>query len=137
MSNLPVKGGCLCGAVRYELSEVPDKMGLCYCRSCQRETGSSYFPFMLVTADKLKVEGDVSWFTVNGASGNAVHRGFCPTCGSTVIGRPEVVPGCMTVSASSLDDTSIFKPGMALWTEDVQKWDTISKDLMQFEKNPT
>ena len=34
-------GGCLCGAVRFTASDVPDKAGICHCPMCRRWTGSA------------------------------------------------------------------------------------------------
>ncbi len=33
-----ITGGCLCGVVRYEVSEPPSGGGTCHCRTCQRAT---------------------------------------------------------------------------------------------------
>ena len=37
----PMAGGCLCGAVRFELSEPPTTAGYCHCTRCQRRTGTA------------------------------------------------------------------------------------------------
>jgi hypothetical protein len=39
-----------------------------------------------------------------------MRRGFCPTCGSPVIGARTGLPDAMTISAGSFDDPSVFKP---------------------------
>ena len=35
-------GGCMCKAIRYECSIEPIGMGICYCRDCQKATGSAF-----------------------------------------------------------------------------------------------
>ena len=36
------EGGCLCGAVRYRVSNVPMVTAACHCTFCQRRTGSAF-----------------------------------------------------------------------------------------------
>ena len=136
MVDLPIKGGCLCGAIRYEISEVPENMGLCYCHSCQRETGSSYLTYMFIPENTFALTGELNWYTTTGGSGKPVHRGSCPKCGALVMGRPEVVPGFCSVMGGSLDDTALFQPKVALWVEDAPAWVTIDPALKQFRRNP-
>ena len=41
-------GGCLCGAVRYELIGVPERLYACHCKECQRQSGSAFdMPYWL------------------------------------------------------------------------------------------
>ena len=36
----PLQGGCLCGAVRYEITAPFLSAGYCHCTRCQRRTGT-------------------------------------------------------------------------------------------------
>jgi hypothetical protein len=36
-----LKGGCACGAVRYQLALAPTFVHYYHCRDCQRQTGSA------------------------------------------------------------------------------------------------
>ncbi len=40
--TMPITGGCLCGAVRYESSEPPQRTLYCHCRMCQRAGGGPF-----------------------------------------------------------------------------------------------
>ncbi|TML50019.1 MAG: hypothetical protein E6G20_00630 [Actinobacteria bacterium] len=41
MPELPLRGGCMCGGVRFEVTEAPAHAGYCHCRRCQRRTGTA------------------------------------------------------------------------------------------------
>ena len=41
MTDLPLTGGCLCGAVRFEVTEPPHYASYCHCTRCQRRTGTA------------------------------------------------------------------------------------------------
>ena len=48
-------GGCMCGAVRYELKSEPFDCGWCHCRTCQLNSGAPAMVFASVP------EGDFVW----------------------------------------------------------------------------
>lgn len=54
----PITGGCLCGAVRYEVSAKPISGFNCNCRSCQKALGAPYLAAMLVSESALKITGN-------------------------------------------------------------------------------
>ena len=87
-----VTGGCLCGAVRYEVNRPAIDTGFCHCRICQKFTGSAVsvwtaFPTGAVTFTR----GEPKFFM----SSPIAQRGFCPECGSSLTYRqmkPEPEP---------------------------------------------
>jgi hypothetical protein len=52
-------------------------------------------------------------------------RGFCPHCGSRLFGG---------ITASTLDDPSLFHPQFDIFTSDAQPWDHMDPKLPKFEK---
>jgi hypothetical protein len=50
---MEIKGGCLCGAVRYTAETDPTSATVCHCRDCQKFTGSAFA--VLVRATKEAV----------------------------------------------------------------------------------
>ena len=61
-----------------------------------------------------------------GRAGNAVERGFCVACGSQVTLKLGRLPDVVGVQAGSLDDPSIYRPAMDIFTESAQAWDHMS-----------
>lgn len=131
------KGCCLCGAVRYECSAEPVWSGNCHCRDCQRISGGGYVSTLFVPEDTVTITGEVKYFDKNGDSGHRVTRGFCPTCGSQVFGKPDILPGVLGIRAGSLDNPALYHPTMDIYTASAQPWDVMNPDLPKFPQLPT
>ena len=130
------KGGCQCGAVRYQSEAEPMLSIICHCRQCQRASGTIGNTFIAVPKAAVEITGEVRYFETKGDSGKPVHRGFCPTCGSRMFGLADAAPDLIAISAGSMDDPSTFKPGMHVYTGAAQPWDRIHDDLPAFPAMP-
>ena len=78
-------GGCLCGAVRYEVAWPPKAMVVCHCTDCQKQAGTAFSVVGVAGRDDLRLTGALETFTHPGSTGQDVNRKFCPTCGSPVL----------------------------------------------------
>ena len=130
-----IKGKCFCGAIHYKIEADILKSGICHCYDCQRLTGGTAWPFIVIPAESLAIKGETKEFTRDGASGKPVHISFCGTCGSTLFGKPEVWPHLRIVGASSLDDKTRFSPDMYVWTEDAPKWTLFDAGIEKFDRS--
>ena len=130
------QGGCMCGAVRYECTADPMFMGNCHCRDCQQAGGGAYAAAIGVPRTAVKITGNVKYYESKAESGNIAGRGFCSTCGSRLFSLPPFAPDLMVIMASSLDDPSIYKPGMDIFTSSAQPWDHMNPALPKFPKMP-
>jgi hypothetical protein len=84
--ELPLTGGCLCGAVRFEVTEPPLGAGYCHCTRCQRRTGTA-----------ASIQAQVAPGSVRILSGEELLRAyeppdgfakvFCSACGSSLWSR--------------------------------------------------
>jgi len=77
--TMPITGGCLCGAVRYESSEPPIRTFICHCRSCQKSTGSAFMVAVGFPRTTLRfTKGEPKLYR----SSPIKDKGFCANCGS-------------------------------------------------------
>jgi hypothetical protein len=119
----PMTGGCLCGAVRYEISGEPVMQAICHCSHCQRQAGSAFSTIVGVPEDKVTITaGSPKSYIDHGESGKTVERQFCGTCGSPLFSLVEVAPGLTFVKSGTLDDPSFFKPAVQVWARSKQDW---------------
>jgi len=137
--KLPITGGCVCGAIRYEIKAEPTLMLKCHCRDCQHVTGSGYAPAFLVPADALRVtQGELRYNFTPSIRRGKHKRGFCPECGSRITGG-EFAEGdspFVGLLASSLDDPTAFNPQMDIFVSDAQPWDQMDPAIPKFEQYP-
>jgi hypothetical protein len=135
-ASLAVKGGCLCGAVRYEISTAPAMAGFCCCESCRKLSGSGHAFHALVPEEAMKISGDFRGFEWRADSGNTVTTSFCPTCGSPLFGKSSGMPGVVTFRVASLDDPAAISPQMAVYTKRLLAWDRLDPALPAFKEMP-
>ena len=116
------KGGCLCGAVRYELKAEPAMTAVCHCTHCQRQSGSVFSSNVVVMAADYVQHGQTKVFEDKGDSGQGVHRHFCGNCGSPILSMIDLMPGMLMIKMGTLDDFSGIMPGIEVYTDHVAAW---------------
>lgn len=134
-----VKGGCLCGAVRYESAAEPAMVAVCHCTTCQKYTGSAFSLNLGMPAGSVTITGDslASYEDRAGASGKPFYRGFCARCGSPISGQGEAYPGMIFIKAGTLDDPSWVKPDAHIWCDEKLPWVAIEEGAAQMPRNPS
>jgi len=134
--KLPLKGSCLCGAVKYEITSPPIGAGNCHCRTCQKSVGAAYMPVLFIPYNSLIIHGEYKEYNTLSDSGNTIYRGFCPQCGTALFGKNSGNNKIRPVNAATLDDPSLYHPHMDFWVSEAQAWDFMDPELPKFEKNP-
>ena len=62
-----IKGGCLCGKIRYEFKqEDVISAGNCHCKDCQKATGSGKATIVYIPSKSLKINDDYKIYSVIG-----------------------------------------------------------------------
>ncbi|MBY2923092.1 GFA family protein [Rhizobium leguminosarum] len=104
-------GGCLCGAVRYEVWGEPYQSGLCHCKTCRKITGSAFSATANWHRRQFQMSGEISTFD---------KRSFCPVCGSRLF---FLFDGGVEVFLGTLDDAPYaISPMVEVWNIRREPW---------------
>lgn len=133
MSEVRYTGGCMCGAVRYQLTGEGTDLCYCHCASCRRAAGAPAVPWGSFARDAFSVtRGHLAEYR----SAPPVLRGFCARCGTSLTYRHERRAAEIDVTLASLDDPGALAPTMHVWVSDKLPWVSISDGLPQFDGAP-
>ncbi len=130
------RGGCLCGAVRYELIGEPLYAGFCCCDDCRKASGAGAVPYMGYAADKFMLTGEVKQSRKLIRNGRVTVRNFCPACGSLLFGGEHGIDSDHNIYAGTLDDPNFFKPTHAVMVKDRPAWAALPHGLKLHEGLP-
>lgn len=108
----------------------------CHCRDCQRSSGAPFASGIVVSATDVTVTGTPATHAVRGSSGNLTVRSFCAECGSPLFAISPAAQGFMSVRFPSLDDQSLFKPMLDIWTSSAQPWVCLDDSIPHFAESP-
>ena len=126
---MTLRGGCLCGAVRFELDGPAEGIVACHCSQCRRWSGHVWAG---LNAGHVEIEGPVTWYR----SSETGERGFCPTCGSSLFWRT-VATGDTEISAGTLDPPTGMRLLRHVWVGDKGDYHDIADGLPQFPRGST
>jgi hypothetical protein len=130
-------GGCLCGALRYEVTAEPLNSGHCYCADCRKASGSGFIPFMGVASRDVRFSGKTLTYRSEAGNGRVAVRNSCAVCGGLVFGGVLEESDSFTIYAGSLDDPTLFSPHIAIFTRDRPPWAIIPPGLTIYEDMPS
>ena len=122
----PLTGGCLCGAVRFEVTAPPVDAGWCHCTRCQRRSGSSASPQARLAPGSLRIlQGDESLGAFEPPDGAA--KVFCRSCGAALWSRS---PDGSTVAVrfGAFDRDPGIRPRYRQFVAYAAAWDPLPDD---------
>jgi hypothetical protein len=123
-----ITGGCLCGAVRYDIKGEPVRTRVCWCTVCQKlGAGSGTVNVMFNSAD-VHIDGKLTTYTCTADSGTVMTRGFCPVCGTPMTSQAETRQHQIILRAGTLDDPEVARPDVTIWTAEAPSWACISAE---------
>ncbi len=133
MSTQPIRGSCLCGAVRFEITGPPLWMAYCHCRRCLKVGGTAnvsvraeHFHWIQGAELVTRYEPEPPFHLV---------RCFCGICGS-YLGEPDTSPEGFPIAASAFDDDPGVRPILHEQVADKAPWYEILDDLPQHPGAP-
>ena len=125
--NPRLRGGCLCGAVRFEIAEPLEPAWYCHCTRCQRRTGTA------AAASAPVVPGSLRW-----TSGEELIRvwsppdgfgkAFCSECGSHLFSQSPEEPDAIFIRLGAIDGDPGVRPSARQHVASAAVWEPIPDD---------
>ncbi|MDX2144159.1 MAG: GFA family protein [Rhodospirillaceae bacterium] len=129
-------GGCMCQAIRFEITGEFLGSGACYCRECQYTCGGGPANAVVVQKWQMKLlKGQPHTHWTKSETGNPIGRSFCAVCGTPLFGMNESRPDYLPIMVGALDDPSEFRPMALSWVSSAQPWHRFDPELPKFDKN--
>ena len=121
-------GGCLCGAVRYEVTGELAPIQLCHCGQCRKAQGSAFGANIPVAAADFRLlAGQDALREFRASPGK--RRVFCSVCGSPIFSQRDAAPETLRLRAGSLDGPLAARPALHIQTDSAADWWTIADAL--------
>jgi hypothetical protein len=128
MTSASLTGGCLCGAVRFELIEPPMDAGYCHCTRCQRRTGGGSSAQARIDGSTFRiVQGQDSvrgWRPPDGG----FEKCFCRECGAHLFSRNPEDPAQMSVRLGAFDADTGVRPSWRAYVAYAAAWEPVPDD---------
>ncbi len=132
-----VRGGCLCGGVRFEVELPFSDANYCHCSRCRKHSGAEAGVQARVPPDRFRLLSGDELITVYEPEGGAV-KAFCSLCGSSLFGRRWPHGDEIAIRMGTLDDDPGLRPQFHTFVDDVPPWSELPDDgLPRFSEGYT
>ncbi len=127
--NSTTEGGCLCGAVRYQVKGPLRGIVNCHCGMCQRLHGN-FGPHSKARKANISILKDdgLSWYQTSAVA----RRGFCRECGSGIFWEPFELDATGII-AGTLDGPTRLDTIGHIFVAEKPDFYEITDDLPRFE----
>ncbi len=123
----PRRGGCLCGAIRFEITAPFISAGYCHCTHCQRRTGTGSSVNGRVPREGFRLlEGSEALQSFKPPTG--VPKLFCGRCGSALFSGDPFSDEEVAVRLGTLDGDPGIRPEFRQFTDSAPAWELIPQD---------
>ena len=133
MSSPTITGGCLCGAVRYEVNGPLRPVINCHCGQCRRTSGHFVAATACQWSDLTLVNEDgLRWYQ----SSEQARRGFCTVCGSSLFWDGATGDGAtdtISIMAGTLDGKTGLETSAEIYIEDAGDYYRRDENVRQIE----
>jgi hypothetical protein len=124
-------GGCLCGGVRFELSEPAGSWGYCHCTRCQKRSGTAASPQARIDGNTFRLlQGEElvqAWRHPDGG----FEKCFCRDCGAHLFSRNPDDPSQMSIRMAAFDEPPDESPSWRTFVAYAAHWEPIPDDATE------
>jgi hypothetical protein len=138
-----VRGSCLCGGVKFEITGPLSNPLNCHCSQCRKQHGAAFRSRIRVLQSDFRwIQGEelVQFYE----SSPDFRRGFCSRCGSPILNQPgpnsrnarihqQAAPE-LGIPLAILDGEPPVRPQCHVFVGSKAPWYEITDDLPQYEE---
>jgi hypothetical protein len=129
-------GGCLCGGVRFELTEPARSAGYCHCTRCQRRTGTAASAQAHIDGRTLRVVAGADLVQGWRPPDGGFEKLFCRECGSQLFSRDPEDHTQMSVRLGVFDGDPGVRPSWRAYVAFAAPWEPIPDDGIERHDGP-
>jgi hypothetical protein len=131
------EGGCLCGRIRYGVTDNPLRVSACHCTFCQRRTGGAFSIHAFFDAQNTEStdEGLTTYEQRSDESNLWLRFHFCNRCATTFMLPLEKFPELRIITGFTFDDPNWTGIDRHVWTRSAQHWVVLPQDVDCFDKS--
>ena len=130
-----IRGGCLCGEVRYEITGELLEFCYCHCQMCRRVHGTPFGSYAAIHPQQRHFTRGEEWIAEYQSSADSV-RTFCRRCGSKLAFQNSQTPDEIWIPAGTFDDDPGIRPTYHMFVGSKAPWFEITDDLPQYSGEP-
>jgi len=136
VSAPPHTGRCLCGAVRFTLSEPPKGATYCHCTRCQRRTGTSSSAQAQIDGSAFELTQGANYVKAWRHPDGGFEKAFCRECGAHLFSRNPDDHSLMAIRMSAFDSDPGVRPSKRSFVAYAAAWEPIPDDgLERFDES--
>jgi hypothetical protein len=122
-----MQGSCLCGGVRFQLSQPFQKLTFCHCTTCKRISGGVGTANGRARTEWIEVvQGQELITRYQPDEGSA--KSFCSICGANLFGGGWPESEECSVRLSAIDGEVAGEPSAHIYARSVASWETLPDD---------
>jgi hypothetical protein len=125
VSDPSLSGGCLCGGVRFELTEPAPSAGYCHCTRCQRRTGAAASAQARIDGRTLRVQQGSELIKGWRDPGGGFEKLFCGECGGHLFSRNPDDRTQMSVRMGAFDGDPGVRPSWRSFVAYAAPWEPV------------
>lgn len=133
---MTLRGSCLCGAVRFELTQPAVWAHNCHCSRCRKTRGAAFSSNLFVAWAGFRfLQGEDQVENYRPPNTARFTHAFCRTCGSSMPWHNQA-HGLAVIPMGSLDDAPDMAPQAHIFVDSKADWCPITDQLPQHSEGP-
>ena len=121
-------GGCLCGGVRFELSEPATAAGCCHCTRCQRRTGTGSSVQARIDGRTFRLVRGAEFVRAWRHPDGGFEKCFCGECGAHLFSRNPDDPAQMGIRLGAFDGDPGVRPSWRTYVDYAASLEAVPED---------